>query len=681
MRRIFLWCFFLLPCCLFTARGQLNIERITHIGRNALYFEDYVLAIQYFNQVIQVKPYLAEPYFLRSVAKLSLDDYRGAESDATEAIKRNPFIVDAYQVRGIARQNLEDYQGAIDDYEAGLHYMPENSQFLSNKAIAEAQSKQYVQADSTFARLIALYPSNYEAHLNRGRYLVLRGDTAGAIADLDKAIAVDHRRAPAYALRAILQAIYTHDYDAAQTDIDHALRLEPNTPALLVNRAMIRYYKEDLRGAMIDYDKVVELDPTNLMARYNRGLLSFAVGAKNDALNDFDYYIRHEPDNLLARYNRAVLLSELGKYREAIPDFDKVLEAYPDFYQGYYARSEAKRKSGDTAGGKQDYDKAMALYEKSKTASPDDEALADADRVRKESDKNINKFDRLLVADNTAGVDQKYSSEIRGRIQDRSRKVEILPPYSLTYYEGGDNVRRTIAFVPELAALNNTRLLRRRLLLTNSVQPLDSAQARTHFTSVSDYSRLIDISPTNPVPYFGRAIDFMLLQDYDNALSDLDRVVELSPSFMFAYFVRAFVRQRQIEYNRSAWSADDRLKGGTERTVQSQKLVELGLVRDPSSVDYEMVLLDYERAIALAPDFAYNYYNRANVRCGRQDFTAAVADYTAAIERDPDFAEAYYNRGLVYIYLGRNDAGIADLSKAGELGIVSAYNVLKRLND
>ena len=69
------------------------------------------------------------------------------------------------------------------------------------------------------------------------------------------------------------------------------------------------------------------------------------------------------------------------------------------------------------------------------------------------------------------------------------------------------------------------------------------------------------------------------------------------------------------------------------------------------------------------------------MRCGRQDFTAAVADYTAAIERDPDFAEAYYNRGLVYIYLGRNDAGIADLSKAGELGIVSAYNVLKRLND
>ncbi len=115
--------------------------------------------------------------------------------------------------------------------------------------------------------------------------------------------------------------------------------------------------------------------------------------------------------------------------------------------------------------------------------------------------------------------------------------------------------------------------------------------------------------------------------------------------------------------------------------TQPSKLSDLGLVREPSNVEYEMVLHDYDMAIALAPDFAYNYYNRANVRCSRQDFKAAVADYTAAIERNPDFAEAYYNRGLVYIYLGQNDEGIADLSKAGELGVVSAYNVIKRLSD
>ena len=41
--------------------------------------------------------------------------------------------------------------------------------------------------------------------------------------------------------------------------------------------------------------------------------------------------------------------------------------------------------------------------------------------------------------------------------------------------------------------------------------------------------------------------------------------------------------------------------------------------------------------------------------------------------------EAWYNRGYVYLQLGNRDAGLADLSKAGELGIVPSYNLLKRM--
>ncbi len=51
-----------LPACAF---AQINTDRVMAIGRNALYFEDYVLSIQYFNQVINAKPYLSDPYFYR----------------------------------------------------------------------------------------------------------------------------------------------------------------------------------------------------------------------------------------------------------------------------------------------------------------------------------------------------------------------------------------------------------------------------------------------------------------------------------------------------------------------------------------------------------------------------------------------------------------------------------------
>ena len=86
------------------------------IGRNALYFEDYVLSIQYFNQVINAKPYLADPYFFRGLAKMNLDDFSGAESDCSEAIERNPFVVNAYQVRGLARIQQNKLEDAVKDY-------------------------------------------------------------------------------------------------------------------------------------------------------------------------------------------------------------------------------------------------------------------------------------------------------------------------------------------------------------------------------------------------------------------------------------------------------------------------------------------------------------------------------------------------------------------------------------
>ena len=85
------------------AYAQINTDRVMMIARNALYFEDYVLSIQYFNQVINAKPYLYEPYFFRGLAKINLDDYQGAEADCDAAIDRNPFVVGAYQIRGLAR--------------------------------------------------------------------------------------------------------------------------------------------------------------------------------------------------------------------------------------------------------------------------------------------------------------------------------------------------------------------------------------------------------------------------------------------------------------------------------------------------------------------------------------------------------------------------------------------------
>ena len=99
------------------------------------------------------------------------------------------------------------------------------------------------------------------------------------------------------------------------------------------------------------------------------------------------------------------------------------------------------------------------------------------------------------------------------------------------------------------------------------------------------------------------------------------------------------------------------------------------------AVDYESVKRDLDKVIELAPDFVYAYYNRGNVECIMKDYRAALVDYDQCLQVDGKFAEAYFNRGLTNIYLGNNRQGILDLSKAGELGLYSAYNIIKRFID
>ena len=136
--------------------AQFKTDRLVMIGRSALYFEDYVLSIQYFNQAISAKPYLYEPWFYRGVAKFYLDDFAGAEADCSEAIKRNPYVVGIYELRGLCRIRQERYGEAIKDYNQALRYDPESQSLWHNRVLCHIHQKDYdtalLQLDTIITR-------------------------------------------------------------------------------------------------------------------------------------------------------------------------------------------------------------------------------------------------------------------------------------------------------------------------------------------------------------------------------------------------------------------------------------------------------------------------------------------------------------------------------------------------
>ncbi|MDR0834586.1 MAG: tetratricopeptide repeat protein [Candidatus Symbiothrix sp.] len=519
--------------------AQINTNQMIRIGRNALYLEDYVMAIQHFNQVIKAKPYLAEPYLYRAIAKYSLDDFTGAENDLTLCLERNPFLVQAYLCRGASRQNLGDYEKAIADYTQGLKSLPEDKQMLLNLSIAYAQTKQLDAALKNLDALLAYQPNYPQGYLARGSVYVEQGDTLQAFADYNKALELDKNQASGYAQRGMLY-LQQENYAQALQDYNQAILLASDRGGYYINRGLIKYHLNDLRGAMADYDKVISMETHNQLALYNRALLRSQVGDTYGAIDDFNKVIEWEPDNFMAMYNLALQNNEAKNYREAVALLDKVLKEYPIFVPAYYARAELKRKIGDLKGYDKDYwyaydleqklqkQKAQGLVITGKTVLPAgtnlDETAENGDdaattKTREKSDKNINKFNRLVVADKIEEQQSKYTDELRGRVQDRDVTIELMPAFDLAGAAGNANT------------------------------------------------------------------------------------------------------------------------AGNEKA-------------------------DFNRGYAL------------NMQ---KDHAAAILAYTDAIQRNPEFAEAYYNRGLTHLYLGENELGIADMSKAGELGVINAYSVIKKM--
>lgn len=673
-----------------TLPAQINTERVMMIGRNALYFEDYVLAIQYFNQVINAKPYLADAYYYRAVAKFMLDDFKGAEDDCTLCLERNPYWTAAYQLRGAARQNQEKYELAATDYQRSLEFYPEDQLTLVNMGIVNIQMKQYEIAGKFFEVLLKRFPDYVPGYLTRAQMYLETKDTTKALADYNKAIEIDPYMAQSFSARGLLY-FQLKEYNKALADLDEAIRLDPYNQGNYINRGLVKYHLNDLRGAMADYDRVIETDPNNLIARFNRGLLRAQVADNNRAIEDFNKVLELEPDNTIAVLNRAMLYIEINNYQAALADLNIVLEKHPDFFQGYYTRSELKRRMGDLKGAERDFFLARNEQEKLQkdlgrvdSNKPKDE-LAQK-QTRETSDNDIEKFNLLVVADKESEQKEKYKNQSRGKVQNMNTRVELEPKFVLTYYEKSYEVQRPVYFSKELDQANRELGLAWKLRITNNESALNEQQIQAHFRSIDNYSKQIEQYPENASFYFGRAMDYMLVQDYTNALQDINKSIDLNPNLMLSYFARAVVRSKQLEFDpelkqtklESSDSPLDVQLPSRNEPVTAQNLPKLPEV-SKQKIEYDAILKDYERIIEKSPDFYFAYYNRAEIFSIEKDFRAAINDYTEAIKREPNFAEAYFNRGLARLSIGETQQGLDDLRKAGELGIVQAYSIIKRM--
>ncbi len=651
MKKLIIVLFLLLPL---VAKAQFNTDRLVTIGRSALYYEDYVLAIQYFNKVIAIKPYMYEPWFFRAVAKYNLDDFSGAERDCNEAVERNPYVTDIYELRGLTRIRQNKFKDAVDDYNVALKYSPENRSLWYNKVLCKINQKDYDGALHDVDTLLTKWKGFAKGYALQGEIYLLRKDTADALVSLDKAIEMDPYDASVWSAKSIV-SLARQEWSASDSMLTEAIRLQPKLAGLYVNRALARVNRNNLRGAMMDYDTALDIDPSNFLGHYNRGLLRAQVGDDNRAITDFDFVLKVEPDNYMAIYNRALLLEKTGDLKGAIKDYTTVIDNYPSFWAGLQNRAACYRRLGMIAEAERDEFKVYKeqLYKRLYGTKP----RLDKEKQRKRSDTDPDKYNQLVVDDGQELIHE-YSSDYRGRVQDRKASMDLLPMFSLSFEQLADKVGDNAKYDRNVADYNNKVQLSRALYVNNGMGKLEEKQSANYFSEIEELTNGLESArdvDSLKILLMSRSVAYSMINDYDNAKEDLTTLLIEDSTFVLAYWQRAICQSRMNEFDASL---------GTDVAMRTAN-----------------VLADLSVAIEYSPQSEYLYYNRGNVHASQQDYDHALKDYTVAIELDNAFAAAYYNRGVVKILMGDVESGVADLSKAGELGLYNAYSIIKKYSN
>jgi len=618
------------------------------MGQSAIYFDDYITAIDNFNNIIRIKPYLSEPYFFRGVAKLNLDDYEGAIRDYTKAIELNPNYFHAYMYRGIAWHHLQAYEEALKDYEDAISLDPTNAYVYANRGITEAEMGELQAAERDYSKALSLDGKLLAAYLNRAIIREKIDNREGAMADCNAAIRLNMFSDDAYGLRGYLW-YEQKEYHNAIEDFNRALKANPENKRILMSRAMVWYEMKKYRETMADYDEVIRIDSSYIYAYYNRAMLRAEVGETNTAIRDLDKVVEMNPDNILIYFNRGLLKTEIRDWYGAYDDFTESIRLYPDFVKAYLARSGVSMELNDPEAA--DKDRYMAM------------SIMDRYRKMKEGDRNAlvdtTANFRKLIDINARHDDVR--DVINGRVQDKKVIVELQDVFYVQYISL-DSLRsgKVQYYNKHIMAYNQEHNYNPAITVCNKASAYPPEWTASYVEKLNrEIAERGDIDA-----YLLRGSFYIYEKEYPKAIADFAAILEKDPRNLLALFNQANARMLMYDYIESVEEKTPRVIGEKE-TAQRK-------------VDYSLVLADYRKCLEIDPDFVFALFNIANVYTCNREIDKAIETYTQVIRMDKDIAEAYFNRGLLYIYTGQKALANADLSKAGELGIVSAYNIIKR---
>ncbi len=275
---------------------------------------DHSSAFQYYNKTLRLDNDNFDAHKKRSVYRVELKDWKGANDDFKEMFRLQPNSPATYRLRGLAKSNQHDYRGAVEDL------------------------NHFIKTDS----------SDYESLRTRSVCLDLIGDKGGANEDLRRLIRFEDgwRLYEQVADNYLNLKDTTNAIEVWQEYAD----LRPGLPGPHMALARIYIQQKKWDSVKIEINKLLPLINADYASTeyaeviYWDGLVDYENSSYERAIDKFSKSLKANVNNLSAKYFRAKAYEKTGQVKRALNEFKELSSAgYMDSDSLYRAVSQKQK--------------------------------------------------------------------------------------------------------------------------------------------------------------------------------------------------------------------------------------------------------------------------------------------------------------------------------------------------
>jgi tetratricopeptide (TPR) repeat protein len=150
-------------------------------------------------------------------------------------------------------------------------------------------------------------------------------------------------------------------YEAALTDFNIAVKLNPDSASNYMNRGLCYYGLGKFDKALLDFQSAAQVDPTKADYVYYKGLVLFSQENHQAAFDEFSKAIKLDINHYNSYLYRGYTCEALGNFKSGIYDFTQAIRIKPGDALAYYRCGLLKQEMKDQKGACADFRKAAEL--------------------------------------------------------------------------------------------------------------------------------------------------------------------------------------------------------------------------------------------------------------------------------------------------------------------------------